>query len=164
MQGSQAVLELLNDVLTAELTAVNQYFLHAKMCDNWGYHRLAHHDREESIGEMKDADHLIERILYLEGVPNLQRLGTVGVGETVPEQLRLDLELERAAIDRLNRGIALCVAEGDNGSRDLLEEILEGEEEHADWLETQLALLEELGDAHYLAQQMHDLGEPDAAD
>jgi bacterioferritin len=156
MQGSQAVLELLNDVLTAELTAVNQYFLHAKMCDNWGYHRLAHHDREESIGEMKDADHLIERILYLEGVPNLQRLGTVGVGETVPEQLRLDLELERAAIDRLNRGIALCVAEGDNGSRDLLEEILEGEEEHADWLETQLALLEELGDAHYLAQQMHD--------
>jgi bacterioferritin len=156
MQGSQAVLELLNDVLTAELTAVNQYFLHAKMCENWGYHRLAHHDREESIGEMKDADHLIERILYLEGVPNLQRLGTVGVGETVPEQLRLDLELERAAIDRLNRGIALCVAEGDNGSRDLLEEILEGEEEHADWLETQLALLDELGEAHYLAQQMHD--------
>jgi len=155
MQGSQAVLELLNDVLTAELTAVNQYFLHAKMCENWGYHRLAHHDREESIGEMKDADHLIERILYLEGVPNLQRLGTVGVGETVPEQLRLDLELERAAIDRLNRGIALCVAEGDNGSRDLLEEILEGEEEHADWLETQLALLDELGEAHYLAQQMH---------
>ncbi|MGH8983801.1 MAG: bacterioferritin [Acidimicrobiia bacterium] len=156
MQGSQAVLELLNDVLTAELTAVNQYFLHAKMCDNWGYHRLAHHDREESIGEMKDADHLIERILYLEGVPNLQRLGTVGVGETVPEQLRLDLELERAAIDRLNRGIALCVAEGDNGSRDLLEEILEGEEEHTDWLETQLALLAEVGEAHYLAQQMHD--------
>jgi bacterioferritin len=156
MQGSPAVLELLNDVLTAELTAVNQYFLHAKMCDNWGYHRLAHHDRDESIGEMKDADHLIERILYLDGVPNLQRLGTVGVGETVPEQLRLDLDLERAAIERLNRGIALCVAEGDNGSRDLLEEILEGEEEHADWLETQLALLAEVGEAHYLAQQMHD--------
>jgi len=156
MQGSQAVLELLNDVLTAELTAVNQYFLHAKMCDNWGYRRLAHHSREESIGEMKDADHLIERILYLEGVPNLQRLGTVGVGETVPEQLQIDLELERAAIDRLNQGIALCVAEGDNGSRDLLEDILEGEEEHADWLETQLALLTELGEAHYLAQQMHD--------
>jgi bacterioferritin len=156
MQGSPAVLELLNDVLTAELTAVNQYFLHAKMCDNWGYPRLAHHDRDESIGEMKDADHLIERILYLEGVPNLQRLGTVGVGETVPEQLRLDLDLERAAIERLNRGIALCVAEGDNGSRDLLEEILEGEEEHADWLETQLALLAEVGEAHYLAQQMHD--------
>jgi bacterioferritin len=156
MQGSQAVLELLNEVLTAELTAVNQYFLHAKMCDNWGYHRLAHHSREESIGEMKDADHLIERILYLEGVPNLQRLGTVGVGETVPEQLRLDLDLERAAIERLNRGIALCVAEGDNGSRDLLEDILEGEEEHADWLETQLSLLATVGEAHYLSQQMHD--------
>jgi bacterioferritin len=156
MQGSQAVLELLNEVLTAELTAVNQYFLHAKMCDNWGYHRLAHHSREESIGEMKDADHLIERILYLEGVPNLQRLGTVGVGETVPEQLRLDLDLERAAIERLNRGIALCVAEGDNGSRDLLEDILEGEEEHADWLETQLSLLATVGEAHYLSQQLHD--------
>jgi bacterioferritin len=156
MQGSQAVLELLNEVLTAELTAVNQYFLHAKMCENWGYHRLAHHSRDESIGEMKDADHLIERILYLDGVPNLQRLGTVGVGETVPEQLRLDLDLEREAITRLNRGIALCVAEGDNGSRDLLEDILEGEEEHADWLETQLALVAEIGEAHYLAQQMHD--------
>ncbi|HEX6311680.1 MAG TPA: bacterioferritin [Acidimicrobiia bacterium] len=156
MQGSQAVLELLNEVLTAELTAVNQYFLHAKMCENWGYQRLAHHDRDESIGEMKDADHIIERILYLEGVPNLQRLGSVGVGETVPEQLRLDLELERDAITRLNRGIALCVAEGDNGSRDLLEDILEGEEEHADWLETQLHLLEELGEAHYLAQQLRE--------
>ena len=156
MQASPVVLELLNEVLTAELTAVNQYFLHSKMCDNWGYERLAHHAREESIGEMKDADHLIERILYLEGVPNLQRLGTVSVGETVPEQHRLDLDLERAAIERLNRGIATCVAEGDNGSRDLLEDILEGEEEHADWLETQLALLTELGEAHYLAQQIHD--------
>ena len=156
MQASPVVLELLNEVLTAELTAVNQYFLHSKMCDNWGYERLAHHAREESIGEMKDADHLIERILYLEGVPNLQRLGTVSVGETVPEQHRLDLDLERAAIERLNRGIATCVAEGDNGSRDLLEDILEGEEEHADWLETQLELLRQVGEAHYLAQQMHD--------
>jgi bacterioferritin len=156
MQASPVVLELLNEVLTAELTAVNQYFLHAKMCDNWGYERLAHHAREESIGEMKDADHLIERILYLEGVPNLQRLGTVAVGETVPEQLRLDLDLERAAIERLNRGIATCVAEGDNGSRDLLEHILEGEEDHADWLETQLELLRQVGEAHYLAQQIHD--------
>jgi bacterioferritin len=156
MQASPVVLELLNEVLTAELTAVNQYFLHSKMCDNWGYERLAHHAREESIGEMKDADHLIERILYLEGVPNLQRLGTVSVGETVPEQHRLDLDLERAAIERLNRGIATCVAVGDNGSRDLLEDILEGEEEHADWLETQLSLLADVGEAHYLAQQMHD--------
>ncbi|HUF84526.1 MAG TPA: bacterioferritin [Acidimicrobiia bacterium] len=156
MRGSEAVVELLNEVLTAELTAVNQYFVHAKMCENWGYHRLAHHARDESIGEMKDADHLIERILYLESAPNLQRLGTVSVGETVPEQLGLDLELERVAIERLNRGIALCVAEGDNGSRELLEDILEGEEDHADWLESQLELIRQVGEAHYLAQQIHD--------
>ena len=155
MSGSARVIELLNEVLTAELTAVNQYFIHAKMCDNWGYERLGKHNREESIGEMKDADELIERILYLEGVPNLQRLGTVMVGETVPEQLNLDLQNERDAIDRLNRGIALCVEEGDNGSRDLLEDILEGEEAHADWLESQLHLVAELGEAHYLAQQIH---------
>jgi bacterioferritin len=154
MQGSPAVLELLNEVLTAELTAINQYFVHAKMCENWGYERLAHHGREESIGEMKDAEQLIERILYLEGVPNLQRLGTVRVGETVPEQLIADLELERDAIGRLNRGIALCVSEGDNGSRDLLEDILEGEEEHADWLETQFELIRQVGEALYLSQQM----------
>jgi bacterioferritin len=156
MQGSARVVELLNDVLTAELTAVNQYFIHARMCDNWGYERLAKHHRDESIGEMKDADELIERILYLEGVPNMQRLGTVMVGEDVAEQLRLDRELERVAIERLNAGIAACTAEGDNGSRDLLEDILEGEEEHADWLETQLSVIEEIGIAHYLAQQMHD--------
>jgi bacterioferritin len=156
VRSSPRVIELLNEVLTAELTAVNQYFIHAKMCDNWGYERLGRHNRDESIGEMKDADKLIERILYLEGVPNLQRLGTVMVGENVPEQLDLDLQNEREAIERLNRGIALCAEEGDNGSRDLLEAILEGEEAHADWLETQLHLLAELGTAHYLAQQMHD--------
>lgn len=156
MQSSPRVIELLNDVLTAELTAINQYFVHAKMCDNWGYERLAKHHRDESIGEMKDADELIERILYLEGVPNLQRLGTVMVGETVPEQLQLDLQLERDAIERLNRGIALCLEVGDGGSRELLEDILEGEEDHADWLETQLHLLADVGEAHYLAQQMHD--------
>jgi len=156
VQGDPAVLELLNEVLTAELTAVNQYFLHAKMCDNWGYDHLAEHNREESIGEMKDADQLIERILYFEGVPNLQRLGRVSIGETVPEQLQLDLDLERAAIERLNAGIALCVDKGDNGSRDLLEDILEGEEDHADWLETQLELIGQVGEAHYLAQQIRD--------
>jgi bacterioferritin len=156
VRGDARVIELLNEVLTAELTAVNQYFIHAKMCDNWGFERLARHDRDESIGEMKDAESLIERILYLEGVPNLQRLGTVMVGETVPEQLRLDLQNEHDAIDRLNGGIALCVEVGDNGSRDLLEDILEGEEEHADWLETQLSIIDDVGDAHYLAQQMHD--------
>jgi bacterioferritin len=155
VQGNDEVIELLNEVLTAELTAINQYFVDAKMLGNWGYERLASKFRDESIDEMKDADRLIERVLYLEGMPNLQRLGSVRVGEDTAEKLRLALDLEREAIERLNRGIALCVGKGDNGSRELLEEILEGEEEHADWLETQLELIRQVGDAHYLAQQMH---------
>jgi bacterioferritin len=156
MQGDPQVVELLNEVLTAELTAVNQYFLDAKMFDNWGYERLAERFRSESIDEMKDADHLIERLLYLEGHPNLQRLGTIRTGESPVEKLSLALVLEQEAIARLNPGIALCVARGDNGSRDLLAEILEGEEDHADWLESQLSLVEQLGHAHYLAQQVRD--------
>jgi bacterioferritin len=156
MESNPAIIELLNEVLTAELTAVNQYFVNSKMCSNWGYERLAKSFYDESIGEMKDADELVERILYLDGHPNMQRLSSVLVGETVPEQLRLALDLERTAIERLNRGIALCTEHGDNGSRELLEDILEGEEEHADWLETQLHLLTEVGEAHYLSQQMHD--------
>lgn len=156
MQGNAEVIELLNDVLTAELTAVNQYFIHAKMCGSWGYERLADTVRDESIDEMKHAEELIERILYLEGVPNLQRLGSVRVGQTVPEQLRLDLEVEVEAVTRLNAGIAACVAAGDNGTREMLEEILTDEEEHADWLETQLGLIEQVGEAHYLAQQIKD--------
>jgi bacterioferritin len=156
VRGHEDVIELLNEVLTAELTAVNQYFLDAKMFGNWGYERLAEKFRHESIDEMKDADELIERILYLDGLPNLQRLGTVRVGETPAEKLELGLELERQAIDRLNGGIALCVQHGDNGSRELLEKILIGEEEHADWLEAQLGLIRQLGDAHYLAQQIRD--------
>jgi len=156
MQGNSQIIELLNEVLTAELTAVNQYFLDAKMFDNWGYERLGERFRSESIDEMKDADHLIERLLYLEGHPNLQRLGTIRTGESPAEKLTLALALEHEAIDRLNRGIALCVEVGDNGSRDLLAGILSGEEDHADWLESQLALVEQLGVAHYLAQQIHD--------
>ncbi len=155
MQGHEDVIELLNEVLTAELTAVNQYFLDAKMFDNWGYERLGAKFREESIDEMKDADELIERILYLDGLPNLQRLGTVRVGETATEKLELALDLEKVAIDRLNRGIALCVTLADNGSRELLEKILVGEEGHADWLESQLELIRQLGEPHYLAQQIH---------
>ncbi|MGV3759547.1 MAG: bacterioferritin [Actinomycetota bacterium] len=155
MQGHEDVIELLNEVLTAELTAVNQYFLDAKMFDNWGYERLGAKFREESIDEMKDADELIERILYLDGLPNLQRLGTVRVGETATEKLELALDLEKVAIDRLNRGIALCVTLADNGSRELLEKILVGEEGHADWLEAQLELIRQLGEPHYLAQQIH---------
>lgn len=156
MHGHAEIIELLNDVLTAELTAVNQYFLDAKMLDNWGYARLGHRFRDESIDEMKDADRLIERLLYLEGVPNLQRLGTVRVGETPAEKLKLAIELEREAIDRLNRGIALAVEHADNGTRELLEDILEGEEDHADWIETQLELIGQVGEPFYLAQQIHD--------
>ena len=154
MKGSEEVLALLNECLTAELTAVNQYFMDAKMCQSWGYERLAGRFREDSLDEMRDAEQLIDRILYLEGLPNLQRLGSVRVGETVPEKLTLALDLEKAAIDRLNRGVAACTANGDNGSRELLQRILEGEEEHADWLETQLALITQIGDANYLAQEV----------
>ncbi len=155
MRGNDAVIELLNEVLTAELTAVNQYFVDAKMCENWGYARLATKIRDDSIDEMRDAEMLIDRILYLEGVPNLQRLGMVRVGETVVEKLSLALAVEAEAISRLNRGIALCTEVGDSGSRELLEKILAGEEEHADWLETQLELVRQIGEAHYLAQQVH---------
>jgi len=156
MRGHDEVIELLNDVLTAELTAVNQYFLDAKMLSNWGYQHLGSTFRDESIDEMKDADRLIERILYLDGMPNVQRLGTVRVGETAPEKLGLALALEAEAIERLNRGIELCVRVGDNGSRELLDDILQGEEEHADWLESQLELIRQVGEAHYLAQQIRD--------
>jgi bacterioferritin len=155
VQGDATIIELLNEVLTAELTAINQYFVDSKMHENWGYERLAKRFYDESIDEMKDAEHLIERILYLEGVPNLQRLGQVRVGETVEEKLRLGLGLEREAIDRLNRGIRQCVDAGDHGTRELLDDVLEGEEEHADWLETQLALMAQVGEAQYLAQQIH---------
>ena len=149
------VIEILNEVLTAELTAVNQYFVHAKMCKNWGYQRLADTINHESIGEMKHASELTERILFLEGLPNLQKLGKVRIGETVPEQLGLDRSLELDAIGRLNEAIALCVAHGDNASRHLLEEILRSEESHLDWIETQLGLLKHLGEKQYLAEQMH---------
>ena len=156
MQGDPSVLELLNDVLTAELTAVNQYFLHAKLCHHWGYERLADKIRSESIDEMRHVEELTDRILYLEGIPNYQRLFSVRVGETVVEQFELDLQTERESIKRLNDGIATCVGVGDNGTRELLAHILVDEEEHADWLETQLALVAQLGDAHYLAQQIRD--------
>jgi bacterioferritin len=156
MQGDPQVVELLNEVLTAELTAVNQYFLDAKMFDNWGYNRLGERFRSESIDEMEDADHLIERLLFLDGHPNLQRLGTIRTGEAPIEKLTLALTLEKEAIARLNAGIALCVERGDNGTRDLLAEILEGEEDHADWLESQLSLVEQVGEAHYLTQQIRD--------
>lgn len=156
MKGHDQIVSALNDVLTAELTAINQYWVHARMCENWGYRRLWKKVREESIGEMKHADELIERILYLEGVPNVQKLGKVNVGQTVPEQLRLDLEVEKSAIKRLNSAIELCRSLGDNGSRELLEGILTDEEAHANWIEAQLTLIEQAGEAHYLAQQIRE--------
>jgi bacterioferritin len=154
MQGHPEIIELLNEVLTAELTAVNQYFGHAKMQGNWGYDRLADHSRAESVDEMRHADELIERILYLDGTPNLQRLGSVRLGEDPVEQLRLDLEVEREAVERFNRGIARCVELGDNGTRELLADMLTSEEDHVDWLETQLDLVDKLGEQLYLSEQM----------
>ncbi|MCA9635035.1 MAG: bacterioferritin [Myxococcales bacterium] len=154
MKGNPQVIELLNEVLTAELTAINQYFIHAKMCANWGYGKLAATVRAESIDEMKHADTLIERILFLDGIPNVQRYHKVNVGETVKEQLELDLQLEYDAIARLNKGIATCREVGDNASRDLLVQILVSEEAHTDWLETQLELIRQLGEQLYCAQQL----------
>jgi bacterioferritin len=154
MKGNDEVLTLLNNLLTNELTAINQYFVHAKMCENWGFERLAHKIREESIDEMRHADQVITRILFLEGVPNLQRYHKLRVGETVKEQLESDLQLEYAAIQFLNQGIESTRKLGDNASEDLFTRILVSEEEHTDWLETQLELIRQVGEQNYLAQQM----------
>ena len=156
MKGLPAIVDLLNEVLTGELTAINQYFVHARLCEHWGYQRLWQKLRAESIDEMKHADQLISRVLYLDGMPNLQRLGKVSVGQTVKEALELDLALETAALGRLNDGIELCRASGDNGSRELLERILVSEEEHANWIEEQLELIKSIGEPHYLAQQIRE--------
>ena len=154
MPGSAAVVEALNEILTAELTAINQYFVHSKLCESWGFGALAAHNRAESIDEMRDADRVIDRILFLGGLPNLERIGSVAIGETVPEQFEVDLALEREAIERYNAAIALAVAESDNGTRELLEQLLVGEETHADWLQTQLELIERIGVQNYLASQL----------
>jgi bacterioferritin len=156
MKGDAEVIGLLNEVLTAELTAINQYFIHGMMCHNWRYERLAKRSREESIGEMKHAQELIDRILYLEGVPNMQRYMRVNVGQNVPEQLQFDLLLERDAVGRLNPGIELCREKADNGSRLLLERILREEESHIDWLEAQLRQITDIGAENYLAQQIDE--------
>jgi bacterioferritin len=156
MKGNENVLTLLNDLLTNELTAINQYFVHAKMCANWGYNRLAAKIRAESIDEMKHADEVVSRILFLEGVPNLQRYHKLHIGETVREQLESDLQLEYAAIAFLNQGIAAAREVGDNASEDLMTRILVGEESHTDWIETQLELIRQVGEQNYLAQQLRD--------
>lgn len=154
MKGNDQVLELLNLLLTNELTAINQYFIHAKMCENWGFERLAGMLRAESIDEMRHADEVISRILFLEGVPNLQRYNKLRVGETVKEQFESDLELERSAIEFLNRGIQTSRGCGDLATEDLFTRILVAEEKHTDWIETQLELIRQVGDQNYLAQQI----------
>jgi bacterioferritin len=156
MQGKPTVIARLNELLTGELTAINQYFLHARMCKNWGYKHLAEHIYKESIDEMKHADKFIERILFLEGLPNLQKLDKISIGQSVHEILKNDLALEQLAIPRLNESIKIARDEGDNGSEDLMTHILVSEEEHVDWLESQLELIKQVGEAHYLAQQIRD--------
>ncbi|MEM9465442.1 MAG: bacterioferritin [Actinomycetota bacterium] len=149
MQGDADVIEFLNEALTAELTAINQYFAHAKLCENWGYGRLAGFYRKESIEEMNDAEKLMDRILMLDGMPNLQRLGTVRVGETVEEQLQLDRELEESAIERYRRGVVLAMEKGDPGTREMLEQLVVGEEHHLDWIETQQGVIADIGIERY---------------
>lgn len=158
MKGDPEVIEGLNEVLTAELTAINQYFVHSKMCRNWGYERLADKLYQESIEEMKHADEIIDRILYLDGVPNMQRLFPVRVGESVPEMHQVDLALEVEACARYNKYIALCRDKGDNGTRELLERKLVEEEDAVDWTEAQLGIIEEIGKERYLAEQIHKSG------
>ena len=156
MKGDPKVIEFLNQVLKAELTAINQYFLHAEMCENWGYQRLAKLIKKESIEEMTHAEKLLERILYLDGTPNMTDYFKINIGATVEAQFKNDLNLEYDAVKRLNEGIKLCVAAGDNGSRDLAQKILDDEEHHVDWLEGQLHAIGEMGIANYLAQQLKE--------
>jgi bacterioferritin len=154
MKGDPKVLQYLNEVLTGELTAINQYFLHSELCEHWGYGKLHKHIRKESIDEMKHAEKLMHRILLLDGLPNVQRLGTVRVGQTVPEQLKVDLETEMEAVTRLNAAIPYCRSVNDNGTAELFEEILGEEEAHIDWIETQIEAIKQVGEQNYLAQQL----------
>ena len=159
MKGNPEVLAYLQEVLKAELTAINQYFLHAEMMENWGYNRLAGITRKESIEEMVHAEKLIERILYLDGTPNMSELFTLRIGQNIKAQLENDLKLELEAVPRLNKAVAKCVEVGDNGSRDLFAQILVDEEHHVDFLEAQLHMIKEMGYENYLAQQMGEAKE-----
>jgi bacterioferritin len=158
VKGEPKVLKVLNEVLKAELTAINQYFLHAEMCENWGYMKLAKNTRKESIEEMQHAEKLMERILLLDGTPNMTDYFKINIGQSVKQQFQNDLNLEYEAVKRLNAGVATCVQLGDNGSRELLEKILVDEEHHIDWLEAQLHAIDEMGIENYLAQHLHAEG------
>ena len=156
MQGSPEIIEFLNEALGAEVTAINQYFVNSKVCEDWGWTRLAAKMREESLEEMHDAEKLMDRILYLDGMPRLESLSSVRAGKTVEEQMENDRQLEVAAIDRYRRGVALAVEQGDVGTRELLEHLLVGEEEHLDWIETQQTMIADIGIQRYLQSQIGD--------
>jgi bacterioferritin len=158
MKAKEGIVDLLNKILTSDLTAINQYFLHAKMCENWGYERLHHKVRERSIDEMKDAEQLIEHILYLDGVPNVQRLGTVKVGETVPEQFKADLASEHEMLRLLTDGVAHCAKVGDYTTRHMLEDMAEDVDDHIDWIETQMETITQVGVENYLSEQIKKEG------
>jgi bacterioferritin len=154
MQAKEGVIDLLNRILTADLTAINQYFVHAKMCENWGYARLHHQVRQRSFDEMRDVEALIKHILYLEGVPNMQRLGTVTVGETVPEQFAADLASEKEMLALLREGVTHCARVEDYTTRHMLEDMVKDVDEHIDWIETQQELIRQVGLERYLSEQI----------
>ena len=156
MKAKKGVVEFLNKVLTNELTAINQYFLHAEMCGNWGYDLLHNKMKKHAIDEMKHAEEIIEHILYLDGFPNLQRLGTLKIGETVPEQLKSDLKLEHEAVKLLAEAIAHCASVGDFTTRVKLEGIITSEEGHIDWIETQMETIKQVGVENYLSEHIHE--------
>ena len=156
MQGSPEIIAFLNEALAAEVTAINQYFVHSKVCEDWGWKRLAAHSRAESIEEMHDAERLMDRILFLDGMPKLESLGSVRAGKTVEQQLESDRQLEVAAVARYRRGVALAEQQGDVGTRELLEHLLVGEEEHLDWIETQQTMIADIGIQRYLQSQIGD--------
>ena len=154
MKAKEGIVDILNKILTEELTVINQYFLHAKMCKNWAYERLHHHVLDRSYGEMKDAQVVVDHILFLEGLPNMQRLGTVKIGETVPEQLKADLDKEKGMVKLMSEGVKHCTKVGDFATRHMLEDMIQDEEEHIDWIETQLETIKQTGLQNYLSEQI----------
>jgi bacterioferritin len=156
MQGNPRIIDLLNRLLTLELRAINQYFLHSKMCENWGYERMAKRLRDQSFAEMKDAEEIVDRVLYFDGLPNLQRSDPFAVGETVAEQLELALDLEKEAVEQITALMAACIEEGDTGTREFLAPKLLEEQTHISWVESQLTLVKQIGEANYLTQQVRE--------